>query len=399
VELETLSPRGAYQDADALLAVASRTEVQAIHPGYGFLSENASFAAQVMAAGRIWVGPDPGVIAMMGDKIAARNYVADLGLPVSPGSTEPLRDARAASAQADRIGYPVILKAAAGGGGMGISVVQDHGELVPAFETVQGFAQRLFGDARIFVERFYRRARHIEVQILGLPDGSVVALGQRNCSVQRRRQKLLEEAPCDMLRPELRIAMEHAAIGIGQAAAYRSAGTVECLVLDHDGDQEFVFLEMNTRLQVEHPVTEETFGIDLVEQQLRVAAGLMPEQPLAAIRQHGHAIEMRINAEDPIRFLPGPGTISDWIEPVGEGIRVDAGYQAGNTVSPLYDSLMAKLIVRADNREAAITTARSALSELKVSGPKVNTAFFQRLLDEPAFVANSYTTQIVEEMR
>jgi acetyl-CoA carboxylase biotin carboxylase subunit len=399
VELQGSSPRDAYRDAQALLAVASRTGAQAIHPGYGFLSENAAFAEQVVAAGHLWVGPDPGVIALMGDKIAARNYVADLGLPVSPGSAEPVPDAAAALDQAARSGYPVLVKAAAGGGGMGIAVAGDPAELATAFESVQSFARRLFADSRVYVERYYTGARHVEIQLLGLADGSVVELGLRNCSVQRRRQKLLEETPCDFLPPGLRSRMLEAGIRIGTAAGYRSAGTVECLVLDNGGELDFVFLEMNTRLQVEHPVTEETFGVDLVEQQLRVASGLLPQAPLTSAGQHGHAIEMRINAEDPVRFLPGPGTITDWREPAGPGVRVDSGYQAGNTVSPLYDSLMAKLIVHGDSREAAIDSARAALAEFHVAGPKVNIDFFRRLLDHPAFLRNDYTTGVAEDVQ
>jgi acetyl-CoA carboxylase, biotin carboxylase subunit len=397
VELETSSPRDAYRDAGALLAAAARTGAQAIHPGYGFLSENPGFAEKVIAAGHVWIGPDPDVIGLMGDKIAARNYVAGLGVPVSPGSDGPLRDAAAALALARGIGYPVMVKAAAGGGGMGIAVAYDAAQLSEAFGQVQGFSQRLFGDPRVYVERYYARARHIEVQLLGQSDGSVVALGLRNCSVQRRRQKLLEETPCSFRDPGLAGRILDAGTRIGGAVGYKSAGTIECLVTEDD-EPEFVFLEMNTRLQVEHPVTEQTFGIDLVEQQLRAASGLMPEEPLASLRQQGHSIEMRVNAEDPVRFLPGPGTITGWHEPSGPGIRVDSGYRAGNTVSPLYDSLMAKLIVHGDSRQAAIETARAALAEFRVAGPKVNLDFFRRLFEFPAFVENTHTTGIVAEM-
>jgi acetyl-CoA carboxylase, biotin carboxylase subunit len=396
VPLTADSPRAAYMDAAAILAAAASTGVQAIHPGYGFLSENPGFAEQVIAAGHVWVGPDPAVIRLMGDKIAARNYVAELGLPVSPGSSQPILDAATGLAVTAAIGYPAIVKAAAGGGGMGIAVVNDDRELQLAIESVQGFAQRLFGDSRIFVERFYPAARHVEIQILGLADGSVVALGERNCSVQRRNQKLLEEAPCEVLQPHVRERMLGAAVRIGEVTGYRTTGTVECLVFGQGEQQDFVFLEMNTRLQVEHPVTEELFGVDLVEQQLRAAAGVLPSTDLTAAQPRGHAIELRINAEDPKSFLPGPGAISEWAEPSGPGIRVDAGYRAGNTVSPFYDPLLAKLIVHADTRREAIDLARSALARFRVTGPKANIAFFERLLQYPEFCDNSYATNVVD---
>jgi acetyl-CoA carboxylase, biotin carboxylase subunit len=398
IELDTGSPRDAYRDAAALLAAAARAGAEAIHPGDGFLSEDPGFAEKVTAAGHTWIGPDPGVISLMGDKITARNYVAGLAVPVSPGSGEPLADVAAALALAGDTGYPVAVKAAAGGGGMGIAVAEDAAQLAAAVEQVQNIAQRLYGDPRVYVERYYPRARHIEIQILGLADGSLVTLGLRNCSVQRRRQKLLEETPCDFLDPGLRGRLLDAGTRIGSSVGYRSAGTIECLVTQ-DEDPPFVFLEMNTRLQVEHPVTEETFGVDLVEQQLRVASGLMPEASLASASPSGHAIELRINAEDPVRFMPGPGTITEWQEPTGPGIRIDAGYRAGNTVSPLYDSLLAKLIVHGGTRESAIETARSALDEFHVAGPKVNTGFFRRLLDYPPFLANHYGTGIVDDLK
>jgi acetyl-CoA carboxylase, biotin carboxylase subunit len=395
VQLTAASPRAAYMDADSVLAAAVSTGAQAIHPGYGFLSENPGFAEQVIAAGHVWIGPDPAVIRLMGDKIAARNFVAELGLPVSPGSSQPILDAAAGPAVTAAIGYPAIVKAAAGGGGMGIAVVNDDRELRLAIEAVQGFAQRLFGDSRIFVERFYPAARHVEIQILGLADGSVLALGERNCSVQRRNQKVLEEAPCDVLRPQVRERMLDAAVRIGEVTGYRTTGTVECLVFGQGEQQDFVFLEMNTRLQVEHPVTEEIFGIDLVEQQLRAAAGVLPATDLTAVRPRGHAIELRINAEDPKSFLPGPGAISEWAEPTGPGIRVDAGYRTGNTVSPFYDPLLAKLIVHADTRHEAIDRAQSALARFRIIGPKANIAFFERLLQYPEFRDNSYATNVV----
>ena len=334
-------PARSYLDAAAIIDAALQTGVAAVHPGYGFLAENADFARQVIAAGLTWVGPDPGAIEQMGDKIRARNLMERAGVPVSPGSREPVCDMAAAVAEADRIGYPVMVKAAAGGGGIGMGVAADEAGLRSAFETARSRAERFFGSPEILIERFVERARHVEVQILGLADGRVLALGERDCSVQRRHQKVAEETPSPGVSAGLRERMLAAAVQAGQAVAYRGAGTVECLVDAAAGT--FVFLEMNTRLQVEHPVTELVTGIDLVQQQFLIAAGGPPSFDPAAVKPFGHALELRIYAEDPVRFLPGPGKITEWAEPAGEGVRVDAGYEAGNTVTPFYDPLMAKL--------------------------------------------------------
>jgi len=378
-----------------------------VHPGYGFLSENAEFARRVRAAGLIWVGPDPDVIELMGDKISARNAAAAAGIPVAPGTTEPLSDVDSAVAAAARVGYPVMVKAAAGGGGMGMAVAADVAALRKQFAAVSAFAARMFGDAGILLERFYPEARHVEVQILGLADGRVVALGERNCSVQRRNQKLVEESPSPGLDPRVRERMLAAAEQLGKAVGYRNAGTVECLVHGEvngevpggPGAQDFVFLEMNTRLQVEHPVTELVWGLDLVEQQLLIAQRRPPSVDPAGLRPRGHAIEFRVNAEDPVRFLPGPGAVAQWREPAGEGIRVDAGYAAGTKVTPAYDSLMAKLVVHGEDREQALSRARAALGSFTISGPKHNLPFFGELLEEPEFVAGTYTTALVTRMR
>jgi acetyl-CoA carboxylase biotin carboxylase subunit len=383
-------PAQVYRDVDGLLAAAKATGAQAIHPGYGFLSENAEFARTVAAQGLTWVGPGADAIAAMGDKINARNLMAAAGVPVAPGAAAP--DLAGAVVAASKIGYPVMVKAAAGGGGMGMAVAADEPALRQEYEKVSAFAERMFGDPAVLLERFFPRVRHVEAQILGLADGTVVALGERECSVQRRNQKLLEESPSPALTPERREALLAAAVRAGEAVGYRNAGTVEFLFAP-DSD-EFFFLEMNTRLQVEHPVTEAVFGIDLVEAQLRVAAGLPVPVPETST---GHAIELRVNAEDPKRFLPGPGAITTWVEPAGA--RVDAGYTAGDTVTPYYDSLLAKLIVHAPDRPAALERARAAVAGFQIAGPKCNLPFFAELLDNPEFVSGDYDTGIVSRMR
>ncbi len=391
------NPAQSYRNADAILDAARSTGAQAIHPGYGFLSENADFARTVEGSGLIWVGPDADAITAMGDKINARNLMAAAGVPVAPGTTEPAADLDAAVAAAAEIGYPVMVKAAAGGGGMGMGVAADEAALRTEYDKVRAFAERMFGDGSVLIERYFPRVRHVEVQILGLADGRVVALGERECSVQRRNQKLVEESPSPAVSPELRERFLAAAVRAGEAVGYRNAGTVECLL--DPSTQEFFFLEMNTRLQVEHPVTEYVYGVDLVEEQLRVAAGLAPTFDPDALAPRGHAIELRINAEDPKRFLPGPGAVTTWNEPTGTGVRVDSGYVAGNTVTPFYDSLMAKLIVSGDTREEAVERARAAVAQFEIAGPKCNLPFFAELLENPEFLSGDYDTGIVSRMR
>jgi acetyl-CoA carboxylase biotin carboxylase subunit len=391
------NPAESYRNPEAILAAVKSTGAQAVHPGYGFLSENADFARTVEQSGLIWVGPGADAITAMGDKINARNLMAAAGVPVAPGTTDPAADAEAALAAAETIGYPVMVKAAAGGGGMGMAVASDPATLRTEFEKVRAFAERMFDDGSLLIERYFPRVRHVEVQILGLADGRVVALGERECSVQRRNQKLVEESPSPAVSPELRERFLAAAVRAGEAVGYRNAGTVECL-LDPTTD-DFFFLEMNTRLQVEHPVTELVYGVDLVEEQLRVAAGLAPTFDPDVLAPRGHAIELRVNAEDPKRFFPGPGAITSWVEPSGAGVRVDAGYGAGTTVTPFYDSLMAKLIVHGADRAEAIARARAAVAEFEIVGPKCNLPFFAELLDNPEFVGGDYDTGIVGRMR
>ena len=400
VHLGPAQPARSYLDAAAILDAARKTGAAAVHPGYGFLAENADFARQVIGAGLTWVGPDPAAIEQMGDKIRARNLMEAAGVPVSPGSREPVTDVIAALTEADRIGYPVMVKASAGGGGIGMGVAAGPADLRTAFETARSRAERFFGSPEILIERYVEHARHVEVQILGLADGRVLALGERDCSVQRRHQKVAEETPSPGVSAGLRERMLAAAVRAGQAVGYQGAGTVECLV-DADAGS-FVFLEMNTRLQVEHPVTELVTGIDLVEQQFLIAAGEPPSFDAAhpdSIRSSGHALELRVYAEDPVRFLPGPGQISAWDEPTGEGVRVDSGYRAGNTITPFYDPLLAKLCVYGADRDQALERARQAVAAFRIAGPKNNLPFHAELLASPEFIRGDYDTSLVSKLR
>jgi acetyl-CoA carboxylase biotin carboxylase subunit len=390
-------PAQSYLDAGAILAAARQTAAAAIHPGYGFLSENATFARQVQAEGLSWVGPTPEAIGQMGDKINARNLMHRAGVPVALGSTEPVTGPSAALAEAERIGYPVMVKAAAGGGGIGMSAAAGPEELQTAFETARTRAERFFGSPSILLERFIERARHVEVQIMGLADGRVVALGERDCSVQRRHQKVAEETPSPGVSPEVRGGLLAAGVRAGEAVAYRGAGTVEFLL--DVRKQEFVFLEMNTRLQVEHPVTELVTGIDLVEQQFLIAAGEPVGFDPLGVAPEGHALEFRVYAEDPVRFLPSPGAITEWEQPAGPGIRVDAGYEAGNTVTPFYDPLLAKLCVHGGTRDEALGRAREAVAAFRLAGPKTNLPFHADLLANEPFVSGDYDTSVVAGLR
>jgi acetyl-CoA carboxylase biotin carboxylase subunit len=396
------NPAQSYRDTEAIISAAKSTGAQAVHPGYGFLSENADFARTVEANGLIWVGPGADAITAMGDKINARNLMASAGVPVAAGTHDPVATIDAALDAAATIGYPVMVKAAAGGGGMGMAVARGEAGLRTEFDKVRAFAERMFGDGSVLIERYFARVRHIEVQILGLADGRVIALSERECSVQRRNQKLVEEAPSPAVSPELRERLLAAAVKAGEAVNYRNAGTVEMLFdpTATAGAGDFFFLEMNTRLQVEHPITELIHGIDLVEQQLRIASGAAPSfDPAGVHRTSGHAIELRVNAEDPKRFLPGPGKVVTWVEPTGDGVRVDSGYAAGTTVTPFYDSLMAKLIVYGADRADAIAKARAAVAGFEIAGPKNNLPFFAELLNNEEFLSGDYDTGIVSRMR
>jgi acetyl-CoA carboxylase, biotin carboxylase subunit len=390
-------PARSYLDVGAVLAAARETGAQAVHPGYGFLSENPEFAARVAADGLTWVGPPPSAMEQMGDKINARNLMEQAGVPVAAGTASPVTDADEAAAQARRIGYPVMVKAAAGGGGIGMSAAATEQELRAAFDTARSRAERFFGSPVILLEHYIARARHVEIQILGLGDGQILTLGERDCSVQRRHQKVAEETPSPGVSAALRERMLQAAVRAGEAVGYRGAGTVECLVDTETYD--FVFLEMNTRLQVEHPVTEMVTGIDLVEQQFLIAAGETVSFEPESVEYEGHACEFRVYAEDPRRFLPSPGTITEWVEPSGTGIRVDAGYQAGNQVTPFYDPLLAKLCVHGASRAEALSRARDAVASFRITGLKTNLPFHAELLDSGEFGSGSYDTSVVARLR
>ncbi|EWT05322.1 biotin carboxylase [Intrasporangium chromatireducens Q5-1] len=388
-------PDAAYRDVGMILEVARGRGADAVHPGYGFLSENAAAATALTAAGLTWIGPPSNVIEVMGDKIRARNLAVQAGVPVASGSADPVADEETALRLAKEIGYPIMVKAAAGGGGMGMQVATDEATLKRAFLSVRGMAERSFGSPDVLLERYFPRVRHVEVQVLGLANGTVVELGERDCSVQRRNQKLAEETPAPGLSPRTRECMRAAAVDLAKAIGYRSAGTMEFLV--DPSTQEFFFLEMNTRLQVEHPVTETVYGVDLVEEMLRIAAGLDPT--FAHLSPAGHAIEFRINAEEPPLFIPRPGKITRWDEPRGEGVRVDSGYAVGCEVPPFYDSLMGKLIVHGADRTQALVRMRQALRGFAIEGPGQNLSFFEQLLRDPDYCLGDYDTSLVTRMQ
>jgi len=390
------APKDSYLDVQKILAAAAIADAGAVHPGYGFLSENADFAQSVLDAGLVWIGPDPSVIRSMGNKINARNLMQGAGVPVFAGTEDSVETVEAAAVAAEQIGYPVMIKAAAGGGGIGMQVVRGPSELGGALEIAQSGALRSFGSAEVFLERYVDSARHIEVQVLGLADGKVICLGERDCSVQRRHQKVIEEAPAAMLLPEQRSRLHQAAVVAAESVGYRGAGTVEFL---YDVDRgEFSFLEMNTRLQVEHPVTELVTGVDLVDAQLRVAAGETIDLP-PRVEGTGHAIELRIYAEDSERFFPSPGTITAWREPVGEGIRIDAGYREGNVVTPHYDPLLAKLCVWGKTRHEAIARTRQAAVDFVIEGPRTNLDFLREVLATDEFVEDTHDTGLAARLR
>lgn len=391
VALEAENPVEGYLDGAQIIRIARETGATAIHPGYGFLAENAQFAADVVAANLTWVGPPASVIRTMGDKLEARKVVADAGVPVGGGAGVALGSVEEAIEEAVRIGFPVMVKAAEGGGGIGMAVAHDEAELDRTFGGTQSMAKRSFGSDRVFVEKFVSAARHVEVQVLGQADGSVIVLGERDCSAQRRHQKLLEESPAPHLAEVTRQRMHDSAVKAAEQAGYLNAGTVEFLLDVVTGD--FVFLEMNTRIQVEHPVTELTHGVDLVEQQLNVAQTGAATGDFGAAR--GHAIEVRVCAEDPARFFPCPGDIDGWVEPTGPGIRVDAGYGAGNTVTPHFDSLLAKVCAFGETREVARERAAQALDAFVITGVRTNLPFLRDLLRSEEFVTGRYDTNVV----
>jgi acetyl-CoA carboxylase biotin carboxylase subunit len=384
-----------YLRAEHVLHAALAHGADAIHPGYGFLSENADFARRCQEAGLIFVGPSPEVIALMGEKATARRVAEEAGVPVTPGSRGTLADAAAATREARRLGLPVILKATAGGGGRGMRVVTREEELEPAFMQAAREALASFGDGSLYLERFLTRIRHVEVQILS-DGGNVLHLGERDCSVQRRNQKLLEESPSPALDAGLRQRICEAAVRLCRHVGYTSAGTIECIV---DADtQDFFFMEMNTRVQVEHPVTEMVTGLDIVKWQIRIAQGEPLDLRQDDVRPQGHAIECRINAEDPdAGFAPCPGTLQQVHLPGGPGLRVDSHAYGGYRVPPFYDSLLAKVVAWGRDREEAISRMQRALAELQLQGVTTTAPFHQRLLAHPTFRRGEVHTRFVEQ--
>ena len=388
VEITGDTPVAAYLDGTQIIEAAKKTGAGAIHPGYGFLSENADFARAVEAAGIAFVGPKPEQIELMGDKVRARGFVEKSGFPVAPSAIEDdnpddfVERARA-------VGAPLLIKPSAGGGGKGMRIVRDLAVLEAEIATARSEGQRYFGDGRLYAERFVENPRHIEVQVLGDTHGDVVHVFERECSVQRRFQKIVEESPAPVLSQSEREQISETAAGIARAIGYRGAGTVEFIY----GNGEFFFLEMNTRLQVEHPVTEEVTGIDLVAKQLAIAAGETLDLQQAAITTKGHAIELRIYAEDPAAgYLPTTGPILRLVPPTGEHVRWDGGVVEGGAVTAAFDPMIAKLIVWGENREQAIARARKALEATVLLGCQTNTAFLHALMDHPDFVAGEIHT-------
>jgi len=392
MELTGNTPREAYLDIAQLIAVAKATGADAIHPGYGFLSERPALATACAEARVTFIGPSAASMQAMGDKLQARKRMQTAGVPVVPG-TAALTDNQAALSEATRIGYPVLVKAAAGGGGIGMRVAKTAEELPAAIEGCRRAAKSSFGDETVYLEKYLDHPRHIEMQVLADTRGTTLALGERDCSIQRRHQKLVEETPAVGLKPETRDAMAAAAVRAAEAVAYHSAGTVEFIF----SGGAFYFLEMNTRLQVEHPITESVLGMDLVREQIRVARGEWLDAD-AIPSPRGHAIEFRINAEDPLRnFLPSPRGVRRYAPPTGPGVRVDSGIHPHQEISPHFDPLLLKLIVWGADREQAIARGRRALQEFVLTGPATTIPFHRALLEEPDFQAGRISTYFIQE--
>jgi len=395
VRLGPAPAKDSYLNAGLILDAARKTGAEAIHPGYGFLSENAAFARACSEAGITFVGPSPEAMDRMKDKSRARQLVQAAGVPVVPGTGDVLPDAAAAVAEANALGYPVLCKAAGGGGGIGMAVANDAAEMEKVFRQCTDRAKSAFGREGVYLERYFPAPRHIEVQILGDGHGNLLHVLERECSIQRRHQKVVEEAGsplfADGKNQALAQKMFDAAKAAARAFGYSNAGTVEFLYADGN----FYFIEMNARLQVEHPVTELTTGVDLIGWQLKIASGEKLTLSQQDIRRQGAALEFRIYAEDPVRFLPSPGTLSAFVQPSGEGVRTDAGYEAGNTVTPYYDPMIAKLIVNGSTRDEAIARSIRTLENFKVEGIKTNIPLHLRILKDPAFQAGQLDTQFL----
>jgi acetyl-CoA carboxylase biotin carboxylase subunit len=395
VQLYGETPVGAYLDIAAIIDAARATGAQAIHPGFGFLSENPAFAEAVTAADLIWIGPPPEAMRSMGDKVTSKQLAREAGVPTLPGSDGAVDSPEAAVAAAQATGYPVLVKASAGGGGKGMRIARDPDDLRDAFTRASAEAAASFGDGRVFVERFIERPRHIEIQVLADGHGTVLHLGERECSIQRRYQKVIEECPSPFVDDAMRAAMGQTAVDLARAVDYRSAGTVEMIADDAGG---FYFLEMNTRLQVEHPVTELVTGIDIVAEQIRIAAG----EPVALtqddVTMTGNAIECRVYAEDAdAGFIPATGRLALVRFPAGEGIRIDSGVQEGGQISSAFDPMIAKVCAHAPTRAEAIARERQALRETVLLGTTTNTAFLERVLAQPAFARGETHTGFIDE--
>ena len=384
-----------YLNMKAIISAAEVTDADAIHPGYGFLSENAEFAEICGNCGITFIGPTPENMRLMGDKISARQTVTAAGVPILPGTKEGVHSPEEAIRIAGEIGYPIIIKATAGGGGRGMKVVHSPASLPNAFAAARSEAQAGFGNPDVYIEKYCERPRHVEIQIMADKHGNVIHLGERDCSIQRRHQKLIEEAPCPVLSPELRKKMGDCAVAAAKAVGYTSVGTMEFL-LDQSGN--FYFMEMNTRVQVEHPVTEMVTGIDIIKEQIRSAAGLPLRFKQSDVKISGHSIECRINAEHPFKFTPSPGRIDGYHTPGGLGVRVDSAVYDQYTVLPHYDSMIAKLIVHAETREEAIRRMARALDEYIIEGIKTTIAFHQRIMSDKNFIEGNVDTGFLERL-
>jgi acetyl-CoA carboxylase, biotin carboxylase subunit len=386
-------PRESYLNIGKLIDVARKSGADAIHPGYGFLSEREAFAGACRDADIIFVGPTPEAISTMGDKQTARTTVKKAGVPVVPGTEPGLNDEELMRA-AEQVGYPLLVKASAGGGGKGMRIVRSKEDLESSIASAHREAENAFGDGTVYIEKYIENGRHIEIQVLADMHGNTVSLGERECSIQRRHQKLVEEAPSPFVTPTMREGMGKVAVAAAQSVNYVNAGTIEFIV---DKDRNYYFMEMNTRLQVEHPVTELITGLDLVKEQLRIARGRVMDITQSSVQIRGHAIECRINAEDPYNgFLPSTGTVSLHLAPTGPGVRLDSGIYAGYVVTPYYDSMLGKLVVWGQNRPQAIRRLSRALDEYRIMGLKTNLPFHQKLVDSHHFISGKFDTGFIE---
>ncbi|WNC12844.1 acetyl-CoA carboxylase biotin carboxylase subunit [Brevibacillus brevis] len=383
-----------YLNVEAIIRAAKDTGADAIHPGYGLLSENEAFARRVQEEGIVFIGPAPEVIGQMGDKLTARRIMQQAGVPVVPGGEDSVETVDEAADVAASIGYPVMLKASAGGGGIGMQICRDEASLRQAYQSLRGRAKAYFGNDAMYVEKYVERPRHIEVQIAGDQHGTVLHLLERECSIQRRHQKVLEESPSPFLDPETREQLCQSAVLAAKAVSYTGVGTVEFIV---DESKQFYFLEMNTRLQVEHPVTEEMTGLDLVSMQLSIARGERLGVKQEEIKAQRHAIELRVYAEDPVSFLPSPGTISLYQPPAMEHVRIDDGVQSGTQVTPFYDPMIAKVIVSGATRDEAVERGIAAMQNFQIAGIKTNIPFLLEVLSDGRFRQGQYTTWFIQE--